>query len=51
MFGLSRLGEGVYAQSGSFQSGSSRSRNGVHGDTDSEFDSAVWGENAGAALG
>jgi len=45
LFGGSNSGEGVYAQSG-FRNGTSpgKTRNGVHGVTDSTTDSAVWGE-------
>src|SRR5258708_21152230 len=51
LYRKSPLGEGVYAQSGVHQSGSTPSRNGVHGVTDSQFDSAVWGGRTSAVPG
>jgi len=52
LFGGSSSGEGVYAQSG-FSNGTSpgKTRNGVHGVTDSTTDAAVWGEAVSGGFG
>jgi hypothetical protein len=52
LFGASNSGEGIYAQSG-FSNGTSpgKTRNGVHGVTDSTTDSAVWGEAVSGGFG
>lgn len=52
LFGGSNSGEGVYAQSG-VRNGTSpgKTRNGVHGVTDSTTDSAVWGEAVSGGFG
>lgn len=52
LFGASNSGEGVYAQSG-FRNGTNpgKTRNGVHGVTDSTTDAAVWGEAVSGGFG
>jgi hypothetical protein len=52
LYGFSGGGEGLYGQSG-LKSGTKpgRTRNGVHGVTDSPTDSGVWGEAEGGGVG